>query len=410
MSAAPTAPDAAEAARRERLILRLATTMATYGIPSHRLEEAATSCARHLGLDAQFFSMPTAVFAAIGPGGDQRTHLLRLEPGEVNLEKQSGVDAVLRDVLANRISTQEALDTLDRLTSAPVRYGAVVTALAQTVASATVGVFLGGGWREVLGSALVGFVVGAMLIAAAGQRRVARLVDFLAGFAAAFLAAALAQLMPPMSWFLVALAGVVMLLPGLTLTTSVAELAMRHLASGTARFMGALTIFVALGVGVAVGQRAALGTFGTLSGTPDPLPVWATWAALAVAPFALAVLFRARPGDLVVIVPAGVLGFVGARLGAAWLGPELGVGLGALLVGLAANVWARIADRPSAVGSVPGIMLLVPGSIGFRSIDSFLRDDTLRGVESAFSMLLVAVGLVTGLLLANAALSPRRPL
>ena len=59
---------------------------------------------------------------------------------------------------------------------------------------------------------------------------------------------------------------------------------------------------------------------------------------------------------------------------------------------------------------VPGIMLLVPGSIGFRSVTSFVEANALAGVESAFSMMLVAVGLVVGLLLANAAVMPRRAL
>jgi len=140
------------------------------------------------------------------------------------------------------------------------------------------------------------------------------------------------------------------------------------------------------------------------------LPAGAVWGALLVAPLALGVLFRAKPEDLWVILPGGALGFWGARLGALWLGPEIGVCLGAFVVGLAANGWARLADRPSAVLSVPGLMLLVPGSLGFRSVDSFVHADTLGGVEAAFAMVLVAVGLVTGLLLANAALSPRRPL
>jgi uncharacterized membrane protein YjjP (DUF1212 family) len=395
---------------RERLVLRLALLMATYGIPAYRLEEAASVCARHLGLRAHLFATPTAVFAAIGDDDHQRTRLLRLEPGEVNLEKQSQVDGVLRDVLADRTGPAEALARLSAIVEAPVRYGPGAMVLAQAVASATVAVFFGGGWREAVGAGLVGFVVGVILIVAGRHRRMARLMDFAAGSAAAFLAGALGVSMPPMSATLVALAGVIVLLPGLTLTTAVAELAMKHLSAGTARLMGALIIFVVLGFGVAVGQRAALWAFGPAAGAPAPLGAWALGPALVLAPAALAVLFRASPKDLAVIIAAGVLGFGAARSGTMWLGPEIGACVGAFVVGLASNVWARWADRPSSVMSVPGIMLLVPGSLGFRSVDSFLHNETLKGVDSAFGMLLVAVGLVTGLLLAGAAVSPRRPL
>ncbi len=202
----------------------------------------------------------------------------------------------------------------------------------------------------------------------------------------------------------------IVLVPGLTLTTAVAELATRNLASGTARLMGALTIFVSIGFGVAIGQKSGAFVFGQASAPPDPLPGWAEIVALVLAPVALAVLFRAGLRDLKVILPAGVIGFLGARAGAAWLGPELGVCVGAFAVTLASNIWARLADRPTAVPGVPGIMLLVPGSLGFRSVTSFVDADTIGGVQAASSMVLVAVGLAVGLLLANAAVAPRRPL
>lgn len=406
-AAAPCDP---ETLRREKLVLDLAKLMAAYGIPAHRLEEAAAGCAGHLGLDAQFFATPTAIFAAIGEAGNQRTHLVRLEPGEVNLEKQSRVDGVLRDLLADAVGVEDAGARLDWIVAAPSPYGPGLMVVAQGVASATAAVFFGGGWREVVGAGVVGAIVGVVCVLAGLDRRMARLMDFAAGFAAAFFGVALASTMHPISASLVSLAGVIVLVPGLTLTTAVTELATRNLASGTARLMGALTIFVSIGFGVAIGQKAGVFAFGQASAPPEPLGGWAETVALLVAPMALMVLFRASLRDLRVILPAGVLGFLGARLGAAWLGPELGVCVGAFAVTLASNIWARVADRPSAVPSVPGIMLLVPGSLGFRSVTSFVDADTLGGVQAASSMVLVAVGLVVGLLLANAAVAPRRAL
>ncbi len=408
--ATPLPPSDPTMRRREKLVLTLAKLMAAYGIPAYRLEEAAAGCARHLGLDAQFFATPTAVFAAIGEPGEQRTHLLRLEPGEVNLHKQSQVDAVLRDLLADAVEVDAAMARLDAIVAEPSPYGPVLMVAAQACASATAAVFFGGGWREVVAAAGVGCIVGIICVLAGLDRRMARLMDFAAGFAAAFFAAAMAATMDPLSAPLVALAGVIVLVPGLTLTTAVAELATRNLAAGTARLMGALTVFVSIGFGVALGQKSGAFAFGSGSASPEALGDAAHWLALAVAPVALAILFRASLRDLVVIVPAGVLGFGGARLGAAWLGPELGVCVGAFAVTLASNLWARLADRPTAVPGVPGIMLLVPGSLGFRSVTSFVDADTMGGVQAASSMVLVAVGLVVGLLLANAAFAPRRPL
>jgi uncharacterized membrane protein YjjB (DUF3815 family) len=84
--------------------------------------------------------------------------------------------------------------------------------------------------------------------------------------------------------------------------------------------------------------------------------------------------------------------------------------VGSLTVGLASNLIARFRDRPAAVTQVPGILLLVPGSIGFRSLASLLDKQTLSGVDTAFKMTLMAVALVAGLLIANAIAPSRRTL
>ena len=92
------------------------------------------------------------------------------------------------------------------------------------------------------------------------------------------------------------------------------------------------------------------------------------------------------------------------------LGPELGILAGALLVGVISNAYARLLNRPASVAGVPGMLLLVPGAIGFHSFAAFTRLDTLAGIELAFQMILVAMALVAGLLLANVALPPRKAL
>jgi uncharacterized membrane protein YjjB (DUF3815 family) len=50
---------------------------------------------------------------------------------------------------------------------------------------------------------------------------------------------------------------------------------------------------------------------------------------------------------------------------------------------------------------VPGILLLVPGSVGFASFQALLERDVVSGVETAFRMLLTAIALAGGLLAAN---------
>jgi uncharacterized membrane protein YjjB (DUF3815 family) len=50
------------------------------------------------------------------------------------------------------------------------------------------------------------------------------------------------------------LAGLIVLMPGLTLTVAMTELSTQHLASGTARLSAAFVTFLGMGFGVAVGN------------------------------------------------------------------------------------------------------------------------------------------------------------
>lgn len=121
-------------------------------------------------------------------------------------------------------------------------------------------------------------------------------------------------------------------------------------------------------------------------------------------------LFRAHPRDLPIIVGIGAVAFAASRWGGELLGAQLGVAAAAFVVAAASNLFSRLADRPATILLVPGIMLLVPGSLGVRSVAALLGQDTASGVEQAFAALMIALALVAGMLLANAVVPPRKVL
>jgi uncharacterized membrane protein YjjB (DUF3815 family) len=187
------------------------------------------------------------------------------------------------------------------------------------------------------------------------------------------------------------------------------ELATRNLVSGAARLSGALLVFMTIGVGFAVGSRLGTAAFGAaLAHDPGPQPLWSEALALVITAGALLVLFRGHPRDYGWFLLGSTLSIVGSRTGAGLLGPELGAVIGALMVGIGSNLVARLRDRPVALMQMPGLMLLVPGSLGFRSVTALVAADTLSGVQTAFTVVLVAISLVTGLLMANVLVPPRR--
>ncbi len=396
---------------RIRFVVTLGRMLHLYGVPSHRLEAALANVSRQLELDGQFFSTPTSVFATFGETGVQHSTLIRLDPGDQDLEKLVRVDEVADRVVAGELSARRAMRQLEEIVAAPPRYGPLLTTACFGVTSAAASRIFGGDSAEMLASLVVGLEMGLLAITVQHRPSLARLFEPLAAMTAASLAALAALVLGPLSVQIITLSSLIVLVPGLTLTLAISELAARNLISGTARLTGAAVVFLMIAFGVAVGSRLGeLLPATTVTWAFAPLPGWTDWAALAVAPLTIAVLFRARPREMIWIVPAAWLGVLGARAGAELLGPGLGAFGGAALLGLAGNLYARVARRPAVVLLVPGILLLVPGSVGFLSVSSLLESDVISGIDTAFAAALVAVSLVAGMLFANAALPSRRSL
>ena len=416
MSPAPAASPAAVAAEARPVApeiafaLRIGQALQERGAPAHRLEDLMAALCRRLGLDAQIFSTPTAMFASFrGPtGGD--THLLRISGSTVDLGRLAELDAIATDFLAGRLSPAEGLARLDAALAAP-GYPRWLTALAFGINSAAACRIFGGGLREMVAALGIGLVTGLLAVFVAGAGRGPKVFEPMAAAVSAILAAAVSWALGPLHVPTATLAGLIALVPGYSLTVALIEVATRHLASGSARLVSSLLLFFTIGFGVAVGGRvAAYLPGGVPSIDPAPLPGWTTFAAILVACVTFGVIFRARPKDYPWICVTGLLGLAGARLGAAFLSPELGSFVGALAVGAASNLYARLAHRPAAIPLVPAMMLLVPGRLALRSLEQMAANDVVPGLQTAFSMALVAVALAAGLLFSHELVPPRRAL
>jgi len=392
-------------------ILKLGRALHQYGSAAHRLEDVVDHVALKLGLDAQVFSQPTSLFAAFGRLGSQRTFMLRVNPGEVNLGKLSDVDDVVRNVLHSGTSPREGSERLDRIREAQWRYGNVANVLSFGVISGASSLLLGGGAKELGVSSLIGLTNGLLSLVAQRSKRFARVFSAIAAFVAAVIATVATQIIGGYSVPTATLAGLIAMLPGFSLTVALAELSTQHLSSGTARLSGALVAFLELIFGVALGTAlvAAILNLNTIpTARTTALPAWVQFVPLIIMPLALTVRLRAHPRDAIWILLAGGLAIGGSRLGSFLLEPQLGVFLGALTVGISSNIFARTFNRPSVTTWVPGLMMLVPGSIGFRSFTSLLGNEVVPGVEAAFKMILTAIALVAGTFIANVIMPPRK--
>lgn len=384
-------------------VLALASGLHRYGLPSDRLESLMTSLCARLGLEARFFAAPTALFVSFGAPAELRTSMIRVNPGEIDLGRLAELDSLSRDVAQGRLSVTAGALALDRLLARRPPFGPLVNVVCWGIAAGAFARLFGGGATEVVVASLISASIGVMSELARFIPNLAGVLEPMAGLFASLTCVIAARHLDGLAVEATTVAGIIVLLPGLTLTTALTELATRNLISGTSRLLAAAITFLSLAFGVALGGRLGLLLAPGPAHWAVPEPAsWTSVPALVAGLVALSVLFRARRRDVGWILAAGAVAYFGARLGGDYFGPQLGAFVGALALGCGSNLVARFLDRPALVTVVPGLMMLVPGSLGFRSLESLLANDVVTGIANAFSMVLVAVAIVAGLLLANA--------
>ncbi len=396
-------------------LVMLGRALHSAGTTAGRLESVLSAVARANGQEAHVFSTPTSFTVAIGEPGQQRLALCRVSPGDVDLGRLVDVDEVASAVARGDMSLSAGRRELARISAERAPYRSWIMMGSFGVAAACAARFFAGTLMESVIAGILGIVVGFIATRFQRSERSARVADFLAGCFAAGAAVTVNRYFFPVDTTTVALSAIIVLIPGLTLTVAVSEISTLNLVSGSARLIGAIAVLVSLAIGIGIGIRLE-SHLGTGTGSPDDFYRPADWTkalAVPVAAAAFTILFRARPRDYLPIAVAGAVGFYGGRLGLIMFGAELGAAVGAFAVGVVSNLWSRLRDQPAAVTMLPGLILLVPGSLGLRSVYSFISPDsadTLAGVDSAASMLLVAVSLVFGLLLASGLFPSRKPL
>ena len=392
---------------RQQFVLELGRAMHALGSASYRVEDAMAACSRAFGMEGNFFATPTAIFIAIGePGEEARTTLLRVAPGDHDLGRLAALydirDRVVRGAIEPGLGRQEV-----RQVMAPRPDSGLLDTLGQALVGGGAAALLGGGGREVAVASMAGLLAGLVGVAARRRPSLGDVQAALTCAVVAFFIRCMAAFWQPLHVPVTTLAAIIVLLPGLSFTTAMAELAMRHLAAGSARLMGAFAVFVTMAIGVGIGDRLAVSLVDEHA-VPKLVGLDLGWLVLALLAnwLAFVVLLRARMTQSPWVLAAVAAGFGGARLGATVFGDELGAVVGALAVGLVGNLHARVRRAPAAVVRTPGLLLLVPGSLGLSGFTNAISGDIASSAPFVFRMMLVGGSIVAGLLFAGVLLPP----
>lgn len=407
---------------RIAFLLELARRLHQYGTTAPRLEMAIASVAQRLGLVADVWSSPTAIiisFADQAQGDEgvaQSTQVMRLAPGDVNLSRLCEADDIADQVIDGELGLREGFHRLRALGRPETRLSqAGVIASYGLSAACVVALFLHSSWPDVLAAALIGLLIGAITVLAGSRPKLAVASEAISALVATTVAIAISAWLIPLAIKAVVLGSLIVLIPGMSLTTAVRELSSQHLVSGMARMGGAVTSMLKLSFGaVAATQLCAAVGIHARDHVLPPLPGWMDYPVLLMGAFGFAILFRAARQDWLVVMGAVVVGYLATRWGGQISGAlpsaPFGVFLGGFILSAMANCYARYAHRPGAVIREPGIILLVPGSVGFSSMSFLLDRNTEIGLNTALLLLTLLVSLVAGLIFGELLVSPRRSL
>jgi uncharacterized membrane protein YjjP (DUF1212 family) len=405
---------------RVNFLLELAKQLHISGTSVNRLEGALERVARKFDLVVNIWSNPTGIMISfLDPIKGEPytiTRILRLKPGETNLGRLADADAIAEQVLAGEMNIQEGLiklQTPDRHTGLANKYFRI---LCYGLASAmVVSLFPRTGFADLISSFGLGLFIGLLVQHSSTRAHVNDAYEAIAAFVVTLLASAIASFIAPLSLQPVIISALITLMPGLMLTLAVNELANQQLVSGTTRFAGALMVLMKLAFGsmIASGLILLLDLQFMPNLDSPVLPVWMPWFMVLPGSFALAVLFKTNKKDIPFAMAAVFLGF--GLMKACSLVPVLVNGslpmvafLSALGITMASNLFAQKFNRPGALIRVPGIILLVPGSLGFTTFNVVFAKDISGSIDLAFSVIVALVALVAGILFGNLLVSSRR--
>ncbi|AEP31285.1 hypothetical protein GNIT_3190 [Glaciecola nitratireducens FR1064] len=386
-----------------------------YGTPAFRLEAYLLEVASYLGVHASFIATPTSITFVIWSDKheDEYNHAARLQPGDLDMSALSLTDELANELLSGKVSLSDADMRLDKINEMPSPYGKVITGFAFALATGSFSMLMGASVPEILWTGLLGFVSYLWVLWAQKSKRVNLMLEPVTSFMAGILACAISRYFDPgINIPLMVLSSVIILVPGLALTMGLAELSSRNLVSGTARIMDAIMQLFKLYFGAFLGVAVGFSIFGQNQFEPAAsLPYWATWLAVGLLCFALVPIFRTRIKHIPWALMSAFIAYGVTVYSSIYMDQTFGTFIGAFALGVFANVFTRIANQPSTIVAMHGLIVLVPGSKTYIGLNSFISgQDFVQADHVGQEVFLIFMSLVAGLIFANVVMPTKKAL
>jgi uncharacterized membrane protein YjjP (DUF1212 family) len=424
----------------------LAKTFHSYGAPVNRTEWNMREVSETLGVTANYSVMPTLITITFGlpEGMDAVSRTFRCDQNIAECGRLILVEKLIDKIRLQKYDLYQARDELNLILAKKPYYSRPMKLLAMGVSSGSSAVlFFNGGWIELGVAFVLGFMVGLLDWASEFSLAFGRVVDIIAALIVAAVAVPVSAYVPGSCFSGLVLSSLVWLLPGLTLTLSVRELATRNMVAGTVRMFSAFMTSLKLGFGIAFGSYIPFWIKKSAITTACSAPLSKWWYFpfffTTVIPFNMLLDTHVKqwPGQLATSAVGYLISWVFSTY--AKLPSELVSVLAAFGVGLAGNGYAVFSKQSGVAYIVSGILLvrnkpcqsiidvqllfsetlltyyctlhqLVPGSVGVKGATSFFDQDAWSGLQFSFTMVIIGFSITVGTLVADLLLLQKREL
>jgi uncharacterized membrane protein YjjP (DUF1212 family) len=373
-------------------LMHFGALMLRAGNAAFRVRQWMNELARAMGMDA------LAVHIAIGGGmtatarrgGEHVTLASEIAPLGINASRLGLLERLAREARPG-LTTAELAAKLKAIEAEPPFYSLAVTAAAVGAASGAFSFLNSGGPSEIV-SAFIGGAVGQSLRSLLfryryNQYAVTALCAAIGSGVYVVVAHALARAGLPVSPHAAGfISSALFLVPGFPLIAGLLDLVQHQIVAGITRLTYALMVLTAAAFGLCLVASAA-----SLSISPPPPPQFDELSLLglrALASFAggcgFAILYNSTPRTVITV---GCLALAGneLRLAVHDAGMQLALAtfLGALVVGLLASVVRPWLREPRIALTVPGIIIMVPGTYAFQTVVLLDEGNVLAALQAA---------------------------
>ena len=396
------------------LLLRLGTALLRCGAGNVDVEASLLACSRALGIADAEVSVTyteTRVTVVGVVGGRPLTTMRIVRTREPDYHRLAALHGLMCDVVDGHLDWAGADDQLRRILGERATYPRPVLTVAAGSLATAVAAQLGGG----LLLCSVTFVV-SMILDAIGRYITARnlsgfYVNLVGGALVAATASVLVAVDAPVRPPLVIAAGVVVLLPGIALVTTVQDALSGFMVTAAGRAMEVLV----LGAGI-VGGIASVLVIGKAVGITMPVisPLELDLASLpwrfvtaGVVAGALAIGMHAPARTVPVIVVFGGAGYLMfLSLNSLLDSPSLARAAAATAVGAAGQVYAAHHRFPALILAVPLITPMLPGLAVYSALLQFTEGDKSIGAATLLAAVTGALALALGVVLGQFLVQP----